>query len=269
MICHYCGSVYEMPQQCPCCETSDFINKGSGTERIEEQTARLFPNASISRMDLDTAKTRGQYQQIIDTFAQHESDILIGTQMVGKGLDFDSVSVVGILDADTMLNQPDFRSYERTYHLLAQVAGRAGRKGHRGTVILQTRSAQSPIIQHVVENDYDALYNEQMEERQLFRYPPFTRLVFIYLRHRDNDVLQHLADEFATLLRQTFAHRVLGPDTPPVGRVASLHIRKLILKMEPNASVTTVRQLLTSLTHQFLSRPYTTNLNIYFDVDPM
>lgn len=269
LVCHYCGAVYNMPQQCPACEESTFISKGTGTERIEEQIARLFPQARLCRMDLDTATTRAQYQHIIDEFSEHKNDILIGTQMVSKGLDFDNVSVVGILDADTMLNQPDFRSHERTFHLLAQVAGRAGRKGHRGTVILQTRSADSPLIQHVVNNDYAALYQEQMEERKLFRYPPFYRIIYVYLRHRDNDLLQHLADEHATLLRTVFGERVLGPDTPPIGRISSFHIRKIILKIEPTASIISVRQSLLSLQQQLLTRPYATNLNIYYDVDPM
>ena len=276
LVCHYCGAVYALPERCPSCTPSTaegssgkFITKGTGTERIEEQIAELFPSARISRMDLDTAKTRGQYQRIIDEFSDHQSDILIGTQMVSKGLDFDHVSVVGILDADTMLNQPDFRSYERTFHMLAQVAGRAGRKGHRGKVILQTRSADNPIIQHVVNNDYAAMYKEQMEERQLFRYPPFRRIIYVYLRHRDNDLLQHLADEYAALLRSVFGNRVLGPDTPPVGRVSSFHIRKIILKIELADSISSVRKSLLSLQHQLMMRPYATNLNIFYDVDPM
>ena len=280
LVCHYCGAVYALPERCPACEEKDpqsqtvslsgkFITKGTGTERIEEQISELFPSARISRMDLDTAKTRGQYQRIIDEFSDYQSDILIGTQMVSKGLDFDRVSVVGILDADTMLNQPDFRSYERTFHMLAQVAGRAGRKGHRGRVILQTRSADNPIIQHVVNNDYAAMYQEQMEERQLFRYPPFRRIIYVYLRHRDNDLLQHLADEHAALLRSVFGDRVLGPDTPPVGRISSFHIRKIILKIEPTASISSVRNSLLKLQQQLFTRPYATNLNVFYDVDPM
>lgn len=269
MTCHYCGASYELPTQCPCCETAEFQKKGTGTERIEEQVSRLFPSARVSRMDLDTARTRQQYEQIIDEFSRHDSDILIGTQMVSKGLDFAGVSVVGILDADTMLNIPDFRSYERTYQVLAQVAGRAGRKGRRGRVILQTRSAQLPLVQHVVDNDYAAFFREQMEERELFHYPPFRRIICVYLRHRDSDLLQHLAEETAVLLRRAFGDRVLGPDAPPVSRVSSLHIRKIMLKMEPTAQVAAVRQTLLSVQQEMMSRPYVANLHFYYDVDPM
>ena len=282
LTCHYCGASYTLPEQCPACSenqqtaalgehlhNSIFTTIGAGTERIEEQISKLFPTARISRMDLDTAKTRAAYERIIDHFSVHECDILIGTQMVSKGLDFDHVSVVGILDADTMLNLPDFRSYERTFHTLAQVAGRAGRKGRKGTVILQTRSADSPIIQHVVNNNYEAMYREQMAERELFHYPPFHRLIYVYLRHRDNDLLDHAAQDMADILRRHFGNRVLGPDRPPVSRIQSLHIRKIILKIEQGASVAAVRQLLLQCQQQLLSISYVNNLNIHYDVDPV
>ncbi len=273
LTCHYCGAVYELPDHCPECSKpedapSKFISIGAGTERIEEQLLQLFPSARISRMDLDTAKTRAQYQRIIDDFSSHQSDILIGTQMVTKGLDFDNVSVVGIIDADTMLNQPDFRSYERTFQMLSQVAGRAGRKGRRGKVILQTRSADSPVIQQVVDNNYEAMFREQCEERRLFHYPPFYRIIYIYVRHRDKDILYHVAEEMGKHLRQAFGESVLGPSSPTVGRVASMYIQQFILKIPPTASISSIRSHLLRVQTKIQSLPYAANINIYYDVDP-
>lgn len=282
LVCHYCGAVYPMPTQCPSCHSCDsaedatvptapdrFVTVGAGTERIEEQISKLFPQARVSRMDLDTAKTRAAYERMIEDFAEGASDILIGTQMVSKGLDFDRVSVVGILDADTMLNLPDFRSYERTFHILSQVAGRAGRKGHKGKVILQTRSADSPLIRQVVENDFAGMFDAQMEERQLFHYPPFCRLIYVYLRHRDNDTLEHLAEDMAAELRRRFGTDVLGPDRPPVSRVQSMHIRKIVVKASRTLPGSTIRQGLYAARQHLLSLSYAANVNIYFDVDPM
>ena len=269
LTCHYCGSTYTLPEHCPNCETSDFSTIGLGTERIEEQMRKFFPEARLSRMDLDTTRSSQSYERIIEEFSRHESDILIGTQMVSKGLDFDNVSVVGILDADTMLNIPDFRSYERTFQMLAQVAGRSGRKGHKGKVILQTRSADNPLIQQVVDNNYEAMFDTQVEERQLFRYPPFCRLIYVYLLHHDFHTVDHLATQTARLLRQSLGDRVLGPDCPAVSRVQSKHIRKIILKMRPTDSISGTRTLLHNITGQILSQPIANTLRIYFDVDPL
>ena len=268
LSCHYCGKVYPLPPQCPECGNKDFGSIGTGTEKIEEQIKKFFPDARVSRMDLDTAKTRAAYEKIIDEFANFGSDILIGTQMVSKGLDFDNVSVVGILDADTMLNIPDFRSYERSFHTLAQVAGRAGRKNRVGKVILQTRSADAPIIQYVMDNDYASMFREQAEERKLFHYPPFYRIIYVYLRHRDNTLLQHLAEEMASTLRKSFGERVLGPDRPVVSRVQSMHIRKIIIKMENGASPSAVRSALIQAQNYMQSIPVAANLHVYYDVDP-
>jgi len=269
LTCHYCGSTYSLPARCPNCEESSFTTIGLGTERIEEQVMKFFPDARVSRMDLDTTRSQNAYERIIEEFSRHESDILIGTQMVSKGLDFDNVRVVGILDADMMLNLPDFRSYERTFHMLSQVAGRSGRKGKKGRVILQTRSADSDIIKNVVENDYDGMFRVQSEERELFRYPPFTRLIYVYLLHRDFKTVEHLAEQTAKLLRQSLGRRVMGPDCPPVGRVQSMHIRKIILKMELTDSVNATRQLLQSVVTQVQSQPIANSLRVYFDVDPV
>jgi primosomal protein N' (replication factor Y) len=269
LTCHYCGFSTPVPGQCPACEEKRFTDIGVGTEKVEEQIAQLFEGATTLRMDLDTAKTRQQYEHIINDFSNHKADILIGTQMVTKGLDFDNVSVVGILDADTMLNLPDFRSYERTFQTLSQVAGRAGRNLHPGRVILQTRSANSDIIRHITVNDYWQMFYDQMTERQLFRYPPFRRLINVYLRHRDDQLLEHLATETGERLRSIFGDRVLGPERPPVSRIQSLYIRKIMLKIEHQAPITQVREALLSIQNQILMLPIAKNLNIYYDVDPL
>ncbi len=269
LTCHYCGYTVHLPEKCPNCEEVNFADVGLGTEKVEGQIQELFPEAITLRMDLDTAKTRNQYERIIHDFATHQADILIGTQMVTKGLDFDHVSVVGILDANTMLNLPDFRSHERTFHILSQVAGRAGRKKEAGVVILQTRSADSEIINQIAANDYWGMFYQEMTERRDFHYPPFVRLIYVYLRHRDNQLLDHLAQETATRLRNVFGERVLGPDCPPISRIQSLHIRKIVLKMEPTLPTEQVRKNLIAIQQETLSNPIAKNLNIYYDVDPM
>lgn len=269
MTCHYCGYTMRIPERCPACEGEKFIDIGTGTEKIEEQITQLFPEATTLRMDLDTAKTRLQHERIINGFAKHQADILIGTQMVTKGLDFDNVSVVGILDADTMLNLPDFRSYERSFQTFSQVAGRAGRNKTPGLVILQTRSADSDIIRQITQNDYWQMFYTQMTERQMFHYPPFFRLIYVYMRHRDDHLLDHLSDDMAERLRKVFGERVLGPDRPPVARIQSLYIRKIMLKIELNASIDKVRASLLAIQQQMLAMPIAKNLNIYYDVDPL
>ena len=267
MVCHYCGKTYNIPTVCPNCEGTDLSSRGYGTERIEEQLQALLPEARIARMDLDTTRSRQNYEQILHDFEEGRTDILIGTQMVTKGLHFDHVSLVGILSADTMLAQPDFRSYERAFQLMEQVAGRAGRKGSVGHVVLQTRDAGNAIVQQVVSHNYEGMYAEQAEEREMFRYPPFCRVIFIHMKHRDESVVENLAKDFASLLRQVFGTRVLGPDTPPVSRVQLLHIRKLILKMELTAPMSAVRERLLALQSQILAMPQYRSAQIYYDVD--
>lgn len=267
MVCHYCGKTYDIPTVCPNCKGNDLSSRGYGTERIEEQLQRILPEARIARMDLDTTRSRQNYEQILHDFEQGKTDILIGTQMVTKGLDFDRVSLVGILSADTMLAQPDFRSYERAFQLMEQVAGRAGRKEAVGHVVLQTRDAGNDIVQQVVTHDYEGMFAQQSQERKLFLYPPFCRVIFIYLKHRNEQVVERLATDFANLLRQVFGERVLGPDTPPVGRVQAMHIRKLILKVELTASLSAVRQRLIALQSQILSMQQYRSAQIYYDVD--
>ena len=269
LTCHYCGYTTRLPEQCPNCGEKKFTDVGLGTEKVEDQIHDIFPDAKTLRMDLDTAKTRSQFEQIINDFSAHEADILIGTQMVTKGLDFSDVSVVGVLNADTMLNQPDFRSYERSFQTLSQVAGRAGRKYEAGEVILQTKHADSDIVRQIAQNDYWGMFYQQMTERLDFKYPPFQRLIYIYLRHRDGDLLEHVAIDMADRLRKIFGDRILGPDCPPVGRIQSLHIRKIILKVEPTLSTDKVRQALLQVKRQIMSQPMCKNMNIYFDVDPV
>lgn len=267
MVCHYCGKTYNIPSACPNCEGRDLSSRGYGTERIEEQLAALMPEARIARMDLDTTRSRQNYEQILHDFEQGNTDILIGTQMVTKGLDFDRVSLVGILSADQMLSQPDFRSYERAFQLMEQVAGRAGRKGSTGQVVLQTRDKDNDIVRQVVRHDYEGMYRQQAEERELFRYPPFCRIVFIYLKHRDESVVESLSADFASQMRHVFGERVLGPDAPPVSRVQMMHIRKLILKVELNVSMAAVRERLIALQKQVLALPQYRSAQVYYDVD--
>ncbi len=269
LTCHYCGYTYQVPTECPACGSRELQTRGYGTEKIEDEVRAIFPEARIARMDLDTTRTRQAYERIINDFSVGRTNILIGTQMISKGLDFDRVSVVGILNADTMLNYPDFRAYEHAFMMMSQVSGRAGRKGHRGLVILQTKSPDSPIIRQVVDNDYSAFFRGVMAERQQFRYPPCCRLVCIYLKHRSDSLVDTAGLEFGSRLRQWFGTRVLGPDRPAVAKVKSLAIRKLLLKIEPGLDLPTVRKYLTLAQQQMLQDKRYASLQIYFDVDPL
>ena len=269
LTCHYCGAVYQVPTECPACGSRQLQTRGYGTERIEDQVRDIFPEARVSRMDLDTTRSRQAYERIISDFAACRTNLLIGTQMISKGLDFERVSVVGILNADTMLNYPDFRAYEHAYMMMAQVSGRAGRRGSRGLVILQTRQPRLPIIQQVVNNDYAALYRDLVSERTAFRYPPFTRLVYVYLKHRSDQLVDTAANELGARLRLWFGTRVLGPDKPAVARVKTLSIRKLVLKLEPGLSLPDVRRYLQMARQQMLADKRFSTLQIYYDVDPL
>lgn len=268
LTCHYCGYTCSVPRICPACGEADLRNRGFGTERIEDEIKLLFPEARVVRMDLDTTRTRTAYEKIIADFEQGKTDILIGTQMVSKGLDFEHVSVVGILNADTMLNYPDFRSYERAFQLMAQVAGRAGRKNKQGLVVLQTKSPELPVIQQVIQNDYEQLYCDQLAERQLFRYPPYYRLIYVYLKHRKEEVLELAADLMAMQLRSGLGNRVLGPDKPPIARIQTLFIKKMIVKVEHKTSLSKVRDYLLAVQQVMISDERFRSLVIYYDVDP-
>ena len=269
LVCHYCGAVYQVPVQCPACGGTELQTRGYGTEKIEADVRDIFPEARISRMDLDTTRTRNAYERIISDFGSGRTNLLIGTQMISKGLDFDRVSVVGILDADKMLSYPDFRAYEHAYMMMAQVSGRAGRKGKRGLVILQTRQPQMPVIQQVVRNDYESLYRSLCAERQQFHYPPYYRLVAVYLKHRNDALVETAAQELGFRLRQWFGGRVLGPDKPGVSRVKSLSIRKLVLKLENGLNLADVRKYLALSQQQMLQDKRYTSLQVYYDVDPL
>ena len=269
LTCHYCGRTYAVPDVCPCCGSHDLRGRGYGTEKVEDKVMELFPDARVARMDLDTTRTRNAYERLISDFSAHRTDILIGTQMVSKGLDFDKVSVVGILNADSMLNYPDFRAYEHAFTMMAQVAGRAGRKGKRGLVILQTKSPELPVIAQVVRNDMEGFYSDLLEERQLFRYPPFYHIINVYLRHKDEPVVCAAADALGTLLRQWFGTRVLGPDKPSVARVKAMNIRKMVVKLELGIDFAKVRLYLNKGKSAVLQDNRYKTVTVYFDVDPL
>ena len=269
LTCHYCGFTYQIPTECPACGCKELQGKGYGTEKIEDQIRDILPEARISRMDLDTTRTRNAYERIISDFGSGRTNLLIGTQMISKGLDFSKVSVVGIINADSMLNQPDFRAYEHAYMMMAQVSGRAGRKGRRGLVILQTKQPDLKLIQQVVQNDFQGFYKDLIAERQLFHYPPYHRLVYVYLKHK-NDATVHTASlELASRLRQWFGGRVLGPDKPAVARIKTLSIRKLVLKLENGIDLPKVRQYLSFAQQQLLQDKRYSSLTVLYDVDPL
>ena len=269
LTCHYCGYTYQLPRSCPACEGVELMHRGFGTEKIEDDVKLIFPEASVARMDLDTTRTRSAYEKIIADFGQGKTDILIGTQMVSKGLDFDHVSVVGILNADTMLNYPDFRSYERAFQLMAQVAGRAGRKNKRGRVVLQTKSIDHPIIRQVMTNDYEDMVAGQLAERQMFHYPPYYRMVYVYLKNRNETLLDVMAHTMAEKLRALFGNRILGPDKPPVARIQTLFIRKIVVKIEQNAPMSRARELLLRVQREMIEDERFKSLIVYYDVDPI
>lgn len=269
LTCHYCGYTYELPKSCPACGGVELLNRGFGTEKIEDDIRLIFPGASVARMDLDTTRTRSAYEKIIADFEKGKTDILIGTQMVSKGLDFDHVSVVGILNADTMLNYPDFRSYERAFQLMAQVSGRAGRKNKRGLVVLQTKSVDLPVISQVVQNDYARMYADQLAERQMFKYPPYYRLIYVFLKNRNAALLDVMAHTMAEKLRSVFGNRILGPDQPPVSRIQMLFIKKIVVKVEISASMSKVREQLVRIQREMIGDERFRSLIVYYDVDPM
>lgn len=269
MTCHYCGYTIPVPDSCPACGDTELRNKGFGTEMVEDNIKMIFPEARVSRLDMDTTKSKSSYENIIKEFSQGKTNILVGTQMISKGLDFDNVSVVGILNADNMMNFPDFRSYERSYQLMAQVAGRAGRKNKQGTVILQTYSPDNFIVRKVIENDYQGMYQHELEERRMFKYPPFYRIINVYVRHRDNETTEKIANEMAGKMRMVLGNRILGPDKPPVSRIQTMYIRKIILKVENGLDMRFVKEQLRNIYRQMLEDKKYKSFLIHYDVDPM
>ena len=269
LTCHYCGYTYGVPDRCPCCESKEIMGRGVGTEKVEDEIATIFPEARIARMDLDTTRSKSAYARLIDDFSSGRTNLLIGTQMVTKGLDFDHVSVVGILNADSLLNYPDFRATEHAFMLMDQVSGRSGRKGSQGLVILQTKNADDPIIRHVMNHDYEAMYDEVMQERQTFMYPPFCHIVNAFVKHRDEQVAETGALLLSGYLRQWFGERVLGPDKPVVARVKAMSIRKLVLKLERGIDQQKVRECLRWAQNKILQDKRFAALQIFYDVDPL
>lgn len=269
LVCHYCGASYPLPNVCPSCKEPAVEILGYGTERVEDEVANLFPDHRILRMDLDTTRNKDGYENIIDDFSNHKADILVGTQMVTKGLDFGDVSMVAILNADSIINFPDFRSTERAFNMLEQVSGRAGRRTEQGAVIVQTSNPTHPVINFLKSHDYVGFFNHEIEERKLFNYPPFTRVIYIYLKHRDNNNLSEISTIYASRLRELFGNRVFGPEEPMISRIQSLYIRKIMLKIEINASMKKVKQILRDTYEQMHQLPRMKGMIVYYDVDPM
>ena len=270
LVCHYCGYTIPLPDLCPACQLPGIEIVGYGTERIEDDIDAVFPGEKISRMDLDTTRNKNSYDRIIDEFSQHRTNILVGTQMVTKGLDFDAGSIVGILNADTMINFPDFRSHERAFDMLEQVSGRAGRAHKQGQVIIQTSNPEHDVIKFVQAHDYDGFYQHEMADRKQFGYPPFTKVINIYLKHRDDATVGELAVRYCSLLHQVFGARVLGPMAPFVARVQNLYIRQITLKIETGASMAKVKKILRDLYEQMLAADARMKtVRLYYDVDPV
>jgi primosomal protein N' (replication factor Y) len=267
--CHYCGYTSAVPSSCAHCSVTDIKTRGMGTEKVEEEVGILFPGARIKRMDLDTTRSKRAYHKILSDLENHKIDILIGTQMVSKGLDFEKVRLVGVLNADNLLFFPDFRSYERTYQLLAQVSGRAGRKDRRGTVVIQTSDPRHPVIKWVVQDAYLDMYNDQLSERKRFKYPPFYRLIKITLKHRNRNLLNAAAALMVRELRSDFKDRVLGPEFPLISRIQRWHLKVMYVKLERNLSIKEAKEHLAGHLTRMEATSSFKGVQIVIDVDPM
>ena len=269
LLCHYCGTPYQVPEVCPACKEPGIEVLGYGTERIEEEVDACFPDAVIARMDLDTTRNKDGYEGIIEDFSAGKSQILVGTQMVTKGLDFGKVSVVGVVNADAVLNFPDFRAAERAFNMIEQVAGRAGRRSGDGKVTIQTYSPSHPLFPFLVAHDYKGFYEYELAERQRYNYPPFVRVIYIYVKHKDPVAVGTVASELAARLRELLGTRVSGPEEPTVGRVQTWYIRRIMLKIEINASISKVKTLLNEVRIDMTNRGRLSGASVYCDVDPM
>jgi primosomal protein N' (replication factor Y) len=268
LICHYCGYAIPLPHLCPACGHHDMKWAGFGTERIEEEITALFPDARTVRLDLDTARTHRDCERILTDFGEGKSHILIGTQMVSKGLDFGRVTVVGILNVDGLMNFPDFRAHERAFQLLMQVGARAGRRDRQGIVVIQTSQPEHPLLQMLQSADYDGMIASQLNERYLFKYPPYSRLITVVLRCHDETVLDENATVYARFLQDELDGTcVYGPFSPPVGRIQTLHVRHILLKIEPSQRTSTVRSVLESVYRKMLSLPAFKQIPVHYDVD--
>jgi primosomal protein N' (replication factor Y) len=266
--CHYCGYSRKIPPKCENCGSTRLSNKGFGTEMVEDDIALIFPGIRVARLDLDTSRTRNSYEVILENFGKGEIDVLVGTQMLSKGLDFENVALVGILDADQMLNFPDFRAFERSYQLMAQVSGRAGRKDKQGKVIIQTVAPGLDLINYVQRNDYEAMFREQIAERQIFNYPPFVRMIRITLKHKEFQAVQNAANRLADEMRIVFGRRVLGPQQPIVGRISNYYLLNILLKIEKKSSFERARTLLADIIREASNSDVMSGVRILPDVDP-
>ncbi|WP_321318890.1 primosomal protein N' [Labilibaculum sp.] len=269
LVCHYCAYSIHPPTSCEHCSSTEIEDKGFGTEKIEEELTGFFPDARIARMDLDTTRKKMAYEKLIYKFENQELDILVGTQMVSKGLDFDNVSLVGVLNADSMLNYPDFRAYERSFQMMAQVSGRAGRKKKRGKVLIQTYTPEHPIIKNVIGNDYISMYSDQLAERKEFIYPPFYRLINICLKHKNQTLVNQASETLAKSLRKIFGIRVFGPQSPVINRIQNLYIVNILLKIEKKSSPSKAKWILNQHANHLKSMDQFKSIQINFDVDPM
>lgn len=268
LVCHYCNSTYQLPDLCPQCGQPSIETLGYGTERVEDEMDSIFPGKKIIRMDLDTTRNRDNYEQMIERFSDKKADILIGTQMVTKGLDFKGVSTVVVLNADELINFPEFKASERAFNMLEQVAGRAGRADSSSSVIIQTYQPEHPVFPFVINHNYEGFYNTEIEERRRYLYPPFTHIIYIYLKHKDPATLQTFSQTYADCLRQLLGNRVQGPDQPHVSKIKSLYIQKIMIKIESNASLSKVRTLLRNTYTKMASNPAMKTAIVYYDVDP-
>lgn len=267
LVCHYCNTSYLLPVECPSCHSGELKSFGAGTERLEEEVSQLFPGAVVARMDMDTTRGKDSFERLINDFQNNRIQILVGTQMLSKGLDFGNVRVVGIIAADSLLNYPDFRSHERGFQLITQAAGRAGRKNKQGTVIIQTADPQQPIYRFITGNDYEGFYHSQITERKLFKYPPFTRLISIVLKHKDERKVESAATSFSHLLKQSLGNRVLGPNKPVISRIQQRNIREILLKLDNQFSPTQVRELIKSAESRFRENRDFKQILLYYNAD--
>ncbi len=267
--CHYCGFTQSVPKLCPACGQNTIDVFGYGTERIAEEVQETLGGCRVSRMDLETTRNKDRYQEIIDEFASHKTDVLVGTQMVSKGLDFEKVNVVGVINADTMLNFPDFRSSERAFNMLEQVSGRAGRRKEKGSVFIQTFQADNPILEFVKNHDYIGFYESELKEREKFKYPPFTRIINVYIKNKDAEKVDKGAVIFANALKNSFGDRIFGPEKPFVSRVSTWYIRQIMIKVEVEASLKKVKDLLLAIFASISHLPEIKTSMIYYDVDPV
>lgn len=265
--CHYCGYAIDVPQVCPTCHSTDIEMRGFGTEKIEDELAELFPNAIIQRMDLDTTRSKTAYQKIISDFEQHKTDILVGTQMVTKGLDFDRVSVVGVLNADNLISFPDFRAFERAFQIMSQVSGRAGRKEVPGTVVIQSYQPNHPALKFVVKNDFKSMYTTQIAERKQFFYPPICRLIKLTLKHKDETLLNEASQALANELVKAFPNRVLGPEFPLISRIQTYFLKDIWLKFDKDGNLASNKNTLDALLYRFRTETKYKNVHVVINVD--